>query len=107
VKLIVAIIQPNKVDYVTSAIRRAGITGATVTTVKGFGEENAVSDWDLSGELTEKAKVEIVLGDDRCDEIVTIIEKTIATGRPGSGFIYVQDVLASFGYRDFPVRKSI
>lgn len=97
-KLIVAIIQPAKVDYVTSAIRRAGLPGATVTEAKGFGAENVVSDWDLSGELTDKAKVEIVLSDDRCDEIVSLIEKTVGMSKAGSGFIYVQDVIYNHGY---------
>jgi nitrogen regulatory protein P-II 1 len=100
-KLIVIIIQPNKLDYVTSALRRAGIAGATVTSARGFGEENVVSDWDLSGELTEKVKLEVVLGNERCDEIVSLVEKTIGSGKPGAGFIYVQEVLASYGYRHF------
>jgi nitrogen regulatory protein P-II 1 len=106
VKLVVAIFQPNKLDYVTSAIRRAGISGATVTHAKGFGAENLVSDWDLSGELTEKVKMEIVLADDKCDEIVELIEKTVGIGKPGNGFIFVQDVLASYGFREFPGGKT-
>jgi len=98
-KLIVVIIQPSKLDYVTSALRRAGISGATVTEARGFGEENAVSDWDLSGELTDKIKIEIVLADESCDKIVKLVEKTIGSGKPGAGFIYVQEVLASYGYK--------
>jgi nitrogen regulatory protein PII len=100
-KLIVVIIQPNKLEYVTSALRRAGVSGATVTAAKGFGEENVVSDWDLSGELTEKVKLELVLKDESCDEIVSLIETTIGSGKPGAGFIYVQEVLACYGYRHF------
>ena len=93
-KVVIAIVRPNKLDYVTSALRRGGISGATVTQAKGFGEETAVSDWDMSGELTEKVKIEIVLDDDDCDRVVELIKKTIGTGKAGAGFIYVQDVVA-------------
>lgn len=96
-KLIVAVIQLEYLDSVTSALRRAGISGATVTSAKGFGRENAKSDWDLSGELTPKVRVEVVLSDESCGEIVDLISKTIGIGKVGAGFIYVQEVLDSFG----------
>lgn len=92
-KLVIVIVQPDKLDYITSALRRAGVSGATVTEVKGFGEENAMSDWDMSGELIEKMKIEIVLSDERAEEIIALIQKTIGSGKAGAGFIYVQEVL--------------
>ena len=92
-KLLVAIIQPRKLDYLTSALRRAGIPGITVTPAKGFGKETAESDWDLSGELSNKVKVELVVQDEKCEEIVRIVQKTVSTGKPGDGLIYVQDLV--------------
>ncbi len=91
-KLIVAIIQPRKLDYLASAIRRAGISGLTACAARGFGTETAESDWDLSGELSEKTRVEIVSTDDKCDEIVRLVQKTVSTGKPGDGLIFVQDI---------------
>lgn len=94
-KLIVAIIQPKKMDYLASAIRRAGISGLTACSVKGFGTETVESDWDLSGELSDKVRVEIVSTDESCDEVVRLIQKTVSTGKPGDGLIYVQEICYS------------
>lgn len=94
-KLVVAIIQPKRLDYLCSALRRAGIPGITVTPAKGFGREYAVSDWDLSGELSAKTKVELVVSDSECDEIVKLIQKTVSTGKAGDGFVFVQDVVSA------------
>ncbi len=97
-KVVIAIVRPNKLEYVTSALRRGGVKGATVTQAKGFGAETAVSDWDMSGELTEKVKIEVVLEDEDCDKVVDLIQKTIGTGKAGAGFIYVQDVAAKYSH---------
>lgn len=94
-KLVVAVIQPKRVDHLSSALRKAGIPGITVTPSKGFGTEHAASDWDLSGELSQKTKVELVVTDETCDEIVRLIQKTVCTGKPGDGLIYVQDVISA------------
>ncbi len=94
-KLIVAIIQPRRLDHLSSALRKSGIPGITVTQARGFGKETADSDWDLSGELSTKVRVELVVSDDRCDEIVRIIQRTVSTGKAGDGLIYVQEVLYS------------
>ena len=94
-KLVVVIIKPGKLDYLTSALRRGGVSGATVTMAKGFGQENAVSDWNLTGELTEKVKVEVVVEDEQCDEVVDLIKKTIGTGKSGAGFLYIQPIIES------------
>ncbi len=92
-KLIVAIIQPSKLDYLTAALRRAGVRGVTVTQARGFGDENANYDWNLSGDLTQKLKVETVVSDEICDEIVMVIQATIAKGNKEHAFLYVVDVV--------------
>lgn len=94
-KLIVAIINPQRLDYLTAALRRAKAPGCTVTPAKGFGKENAGIDWDLSGELTEKVRVEMVIEDAAADQIVRVIQKAVSTGKAGDGIIFVQDVLQS------------
>ncbi|MBX9721381.1 MAG: hypothetical protein K2X81_08310 [Candidatus Obscuribacterales bacterium] len=92
-KLIVAIIQPEKLDYLTAALRRAGVRGVTVTQARGFGDENAAYDWNLRGDLTSKLKVETVVSDEVCDEIVMVIQSTVAKGSREHAFLYVIDVV--------------
>lgn len=94
-KLIVAIINPQRLGYVTAALRRAKIPGATVTNAKGFGKEMAEIDWDLSGELADKIRIEVVIEDSAVDQIMRIIQRAASTGHSGDGIIYVQDVHAS------------
>lgn len=91
-KLVVAIIQPKRLDQLASALRRAGIAGITVTQAKGFGREHFDSDWDFSGDLSNKTRVEMVVSDEACENIVDIIQKTVSTRRAGDGLIYVQPV---------------
>lgn len=64
----------------------------TVLQAKGFGREHFDSDWDFSGDLSTKTRVEMVVSDDNCQNIVDIIQKTVSTGKAGDGLIYVQDV---------------
>lgn len=94
-KLIVAIINPQRLGYVTAALRRAKIPGATVTNAKGFGKEMAEIDWDLSGELTDKIRLEVVIEDQYAEQIMRIIQRASSTGHAGDGIIYVQDVVSS------------
>jgi nitrogen regulatory protein P-II 1 len=95
VKLIVAIINPQRLGYVTAALRRAKIPGATVTNAKGFGKEMAEIDWDLSGELTEKIRIEVVIEDQYAEQIARIIQRAASTGHAGDGIIYMQEVFSS------------
>ncbi len=93
-KLIVAIIQPDRLDYIASALRRADIPGLTVTQARGFGDENLANDWNMVGDLTQKLKVEIVIADNILEETLAVIQATIRSSSASDhGFIYVSDVL--------------
>ncbi len=94
-KLIVAIINPQRLGFVSSALRRAKVPGVTVTSAKGFGKDNREIDWDMSGDMTDKIRIEVVIDDDACQQIVAAIQKSASTGRSGDGIIYVQDVNSS------------
>ena len=75
-KKIDAIIKPFKLDDVREALAEVGITGMTVTEVKGFGRQ----------------KIEIVVPDDIVDTCVDTIIRTAQTGKIGDGKIFVFDV---------------
>lgn len=88
-KLITAIIQPDIFDKVCTALMKAQVGGLTVSDVRGYGQEDLESDWDLSGYLTAKLRLDIALADDRCEEVVALIKRTAETGNVGDGVIFV------------------
>lgn len=94
-KLIVAIFNTQRLEYVTAALRRAKSPGCTVTPAKGFGKDSAAVDWDFSGKLYERVRIELVIDDDAANEIVRVIQKAASTGKSGDGIIFVQEVLSS------------
>lgn len=91
-KLITAIIQPDMFEKVCTALMRAQVGGLTVSDVRGYGQEDLESDWDLSGYLTAKLRLDIALTEDRCDEIVALIKQTAETGNVGDGVIFVSEL---------------
>lgn len=103
-RLITAIIKPEMLERLATALRRAGVSGITVDEVQGFGRETLGSDWDKTGYLTKKVKVEAALNDEVVDEIVSLIHNTVYTGTEGDGIIFVTNLQAvvriSSGERD-------
>lgn len=94
-KLITAVIQPKMLERLASALRKAKVPGITVVEAKGFGRETFLSDWDLTGYLTPKTKVELAVNDDQVDALVELIQKTVTTGKSGDGIIFITEVLGS------------
>jgi nitrogen regulatory protein P-II 1 len=96
VKQITAIIKPFKLDEVREALAEVGITGLTVTEVKGFGRQKGHTELYRGAEYVvdflPKAKVEAVVGDDVVDRAVEAIIKAARTGKIGDGKIFVQAV---------------
>jgi len=92
-KLIIAIINPYKVEEVRSALVETGINGMTTTDVKGFGRQKGHKELYRGAEyiidFLPKTRLEIVVADDRANEIIEIIVKTAATGKIGDGKIFV------------------
>jgi len=95
-KLITAIIRPHKLDDVKDKLAEIGITGTTVTEVKGFGRQKGHTEMYRGAEYVvdflPKIKVEIVVDDDRVDIVIDAIIKAAHTGKVGDGKIFVQSV---------------
>ncbi|GBU11985.1 nitrogen regulatory protein P-II 1 [Enterobacterales bacterium] len=95
-KKIDAIIKPFKLDDVREALAEVGITGMTVTEVKGFGRQKGHTELYRGAEymvdFLPKVKIEIVVADDIVDTCVETIMTTAQTGKIGDGKIFVSDV---------------
>ena len=96
-KLITAIIRPFKLDEVREALTEVGVSGITVTEVKGFGRQKGHTELYRGAEYVvdflPKVKVEAAIPDDILDQAIEAIEKSASTGKIGDGKIFVFDLL--------------
>ena len=96
VKKIEAIIKPFKLDDVKDALHDAGVSGITVTEVKGFGRQKGHTELYRGAEYVvdflPKVKVEVVVKDDEVERCVDAIIKAARTGKIGDGKIFVYDL---------------
>ena len=92
-KLVIAIIKPFKLDDVRDALGEVGITGMTVTEVRGFGRQKGHTELYRGAEYVvdflPKLKLEIAVPDERVERVVETIRETAASGRIGDGKIFV------------------
>ncbi|MBU3548657.1 P-II family nitrogen regulator [Polynucleobacter sp. P1-05-14] len=95
-KLITAIIKPFKLDEVRESLAEVGVTGLTVTEVKGFGRQKGHTELYRGAEYVvdflPKVKVEAVVSDDRVEAAIEAITKAARTGKIGDGKIFVTAV---------------
>ena len=102
-KMIVAIIRPERLQYVKDALRAIDVNGMTVTHVSGRGEQMGLKFTTRVGEFVvdeiEKVKIETVIDDDELDETIAAIRQTADTGHPGDGRIFVIPVEQSMKIR--------
>jgi nitrogen regulatory protein P-II 1 len=95
-KKIEAIIKPFKLDEVREALSEIGVTGLTVTEVKGFGRQKGHTELYRGAEYVvdflPKVKVEVVLADNQVDAAIEAIIKAAHTGKIGDGKIFVTGV---------------
>ncbi|MBL1376844.1 nitrogen regulatory protein P-II [Zobellella iuensis] len=95
-KKIEAIIKPFKLDDVREALAERGITGMTVSEVKGFGRQKGHTELYRGAEymvdFLPKVKLELVVQDDLVEACIEAIENTARTGKIGDGKIFVFDV---------------
>jgi len=95
-KQITAIIKPFKLDEVRECLAEVGVTGLTVTEVKGFGRQKGHTELYRGAEYVvdflPKIKVELVVDDIHVDHAVDAIIKAARTGKIGDGKIFVQNV---------------
>jgi nitrogen regulatory protein P-II 2 len=95
-KLITAIIKPFKLDEVHEALTEIGISGITVTDVRGFGRQKGHTELYRGAEYVvdflPKIKLEIATTDDRVDAIIETISKVAQTSKIGDGKIFIYDL---------------
>ena len=95
-KQITAVIKPFKLEEVREALAECGVTGLTVTEVKGFGRQKGHTELYRGAEYVvdflPKVKVEAAVKDDLLDQVVEAIEKSASTGKIGDGKIFVTDL---------------
>ncbi len=95
-KKIEAIIKPFKLDALKEALTTLGVTGLTMSEVKGFGRQKGHTEIYRGAEyqvdFIPKVKVEIVVEASRVDEVVEAIMTSVRTGKIGDGKIFVLPV---------------
>src|SRR3546814_631550 len=102
-KQVSAIIKPFKLDEVREALADIGVSGLTVTEVKGFGRQKGHTELYRGAEYVvdflPKLKVEVVLEDDLVERAVEAIQQAAHTGRIGDGKIFVSAIEESIRIR--------
>ncbi len=92
-KLLIAVIQPHKLDEVREALAQVGISGMTVAEVKGYGRQKGHTEIYRGAEYTvnfvPKLRLEVALPAARVDQAIEAITNAARTGRIGDGKIFV------------------
>ncbi|CAI8260837.1 MAG: Nitrogen regulatory protein P-II 2 [Porticoccaceae bacterium UBA1117] len=95
-KLVTAVIKPFKLDEVREALGDIGVSGVTVTEVKGFGRQKGHTELYRGAEYVvdflPKVKVEVALTDGMLESAVEAISKAAATGKIGDGKIFISEL---------------
>jgi nitrogen regulatory protein PII len=95
-QLVTAIIKPHMLDEVKDALKAKGVTGITVSEVKGFGRQGGHTETYRGTEYTieflPKVKVEVVVDDGDLDAVVDAVAGAAQTGKIGDGKIWTTDV---------------
>ncbi|GGP40138.1 MULTISPECIES: nitrogen regulatory protein P-II [Shewanella] len=95
-KKVEAIIKPFKLDDVRESLAEIGITGMTVSEVKGFGRQKGHTELYRGAEymvdFLPKVKIELVIQDELLERAIDAIVDTARTGKIGDGKIFVTDV---------------
>jgi nitrogen regulatory protein PII len=92
-KLVTAVIKPFKLDDVREGLSDVGVSGLTVTEVKGFGRQKGHTELYRGAEYVvdflPKVKVEVAVSDEQCQQVVEAIVKAANTGKIGDGKIFI------------------
>jgi len=94
--MVEAIIKPFKLDEVKEALTKAGVQGMTVSEVKGFGRQKGHTELyrgaEYSVDFLPKVKIQVLVSDDKAQQIVGAIMTAAGTGKIGDGKIFVTAV---------------
>ena len=103
-KKIEAIIQPFKLDEVKEALTNIGVDGMTISEVRGHGRQKGHKEVyrgrEYTVDLLPKVKLEVVVGDERCDEVLATLTAAARTGKIGDGKVFVYDVAQAIRIRN-------
>lgn len=95
-KLIIAVIKPSKLDEVREALSPLGVSGMTVSEVKGFGRQGGHTEIYRGAEyeihFVPKIKIEIAVPDEVAQRVISTLRESANTGKIGDGKIFVLDV---------------
>ncbi|MFT4592289.1 MAG: nitrogen regulatory protein PII [Gammaproteobacteria bacterium] len=95
-KLVTAIIKPFRLDDVRNALSEVGVSGMTVTEVKGFGRQRGHTELYRGAEYVvdflPKSKIEIAVADDMVEQAIEAITNAARTGKVGDGKIFVTSI---------------
>ena len=95
-KLVTAIIKPFKLDDVRAALSEIGVSGMTVTEVKGFGRQRGHTELYRGAEyvvdFVPKTRIEIAVRTELLEQVIDAIVKAARTGKVGDGKIFVTDI---------------
>ncbi|TCS72165.1 nitrogen regulatory protein P-II family [Sulfuritortus calidifontis] len=95
-KFVTAIIKPFKLDEVREALSAIGVTGITVTEVKGFGRQKGHTELYRGAEYVvdflPKVKIEVAVKAEMLEQVIEAIMKSAQTGKIGDGKIFVYDL---------------
>jgi len=96
-KLITAIIKPFKLDDVRAALSEIGVSGMTVTEVKGFGRQRGHTELYRGAEylidFVPKTRIEVAVKNELVDQVMEAIVGASKTGKVGDGKIFVTDII--------------
>jgi nitrogen regulatory protein P-II 1 len=96
IKLVTGIIKPHILDVVKDALKAAGVSGMTVTEVRGFGRQGGHTETyrgaEYAVDFIPKVRVEVLCSEEAAQSIVDIIQTTANTGKIGDGKVWVVDV---------------
>ena len=102
-KLISAIIKPFKLDDVRAALSELGVSGMTVTEVKGFGRQRGHTELYRGAEyvvdFVPKTRIEVAVKDALVDQVVEAIVNSARTGKVGDGKIFISELARAIRIR--------
>ncbi len=95
-KMITAVIKPHKLEDVREALSDEGVTGITVSEVKGYGRQKGHTELyrgaEYSVEFLPKIRLEIAVTDDKVDSVMDAIARAASSGKIGDGKIFVTNL---------------
>ena len=95
-KMIKAIIRPNKLEEVKEALRGAGLLGLTVSEVQGYGRQGGKTESFRGSEykidFVPKVKIEVLVESSQVDKVIDLISSAARTGKIGDGKVWAYDL---------------